>query len=652
MIATDSYVPVAETRSIRKLVAVMHMDMVGYSRLIGLDDADTLSRLKALRNALIEPAIDEHGGRIIQTAGDSVLVVFDSIDGAVGCALNVQRLMPAYDGAHPPERQIRFRVGVEIGDVIADGTDVHGDGVNVAVRLQSMSPPGGIYVSRAVRDHVRAQSGLVFDSVGPLSLKNIARPVEAFSLRVTNTPSTASSVAPSSSPSLVILPFEVLGSDGPNSWLAEAITDDLTTELSRFSGIDVIARSRRTFAGDTDIQRIGRELSAGYAVQGSVRALGQRIWVNTQLIDTETGKHLHADRIPCVAANYDEVLSRIVRSLKLALVADRRRRIGTRPISDLTTADLLVLGQDTLEQPILPQNSTQARGFFEQALVIDPDLTEAQTGVAFLLVSDIFRGWSAAPKQDQAYAEQLLNKAIARDPNHWRAHAAMAALRFIQGCLEDSKAAWEMAIALDPHAPLSFCQLGRVLLFMGRLDPAVANIEKAICLSPREPGVVVAYSVLGHCRLLQTNVEGALEHLRRAHAQNSGLYHIHQLLAAAFGLAGELDRARASLAEAIRLKPQFNTLERIRAAHPWLTDRRYQELAEPTVLVGLRRAGLPDACAVRTANTRRRSRTYLPCDTATPRSSDTPRSHRNPRRVPSDASVSAASPCRGMSRSW
>jgi class 3 adenylate cyclase len=244
----------------RKLIAVVYADMVGYSRLIGLDDAGTLQRLRSLRRTLIDPAIYLHGGTLVQTGGDSLLVAFDSIDGAVRFAVKVQQQVPVYDGEQIPDRQIRFRIGVNIGDVIADGTDLHGDGVNVAVRLQAECPVGHVCVSRAVQDHLGDRLGLRFEALGPLELKNIARPVEAFLLRVEATQDLAaiSSVLPdlslSKAPrlSIVVLPFQNLSGDQEHEYLADGITEDLTTDLSQLPGGFIIARSSAyTYKGQT-----------------------------------------------------------------------------------------------------------------------------------------------------------------------------------------------------------------------------------------------------------------------------------------------------------------------------------------------------------------------------------------------------------------
>jgi adenylate cyclase len=258
----------------RKLIAVAYADMVGYSRLIGLDDAGTLARLKALRANLIDPAIEEYGGTIVQTGGDSLLIVFDSIDGAVRCAMKVQQEVSMHDAGQPADRAIRFRIGINIGDAIADGTDLHGDVVNVAARLQAECPPGGICVSRSVRDHLHARLDLSFDSLGSLSLKYNARPVEAFVLRpaaalksVEQTPGEPLPLP--DKPSLVVLPFQNMSGDPEQEYFADGMVEEITTALSRIRALFVIARhSAFTYKGRAvDVRQIGRELGVRYVLR-------------------------------------------------------------------------------------------------------------------------------------------------------------------------------------------------------------------------------------------------------------------------------------------------------------------------------------------------------------------------------------------------
>jgi adenylate cyclase len=258
----------------RKLTAVVHADVVGYSRLIGLDDIGTLDRLRALRTMLIDPAIDEHSGRIVNTGGDSLLIVFDSVDGAVRCAVKVQQGVPTLDRDQPPDRAMRFRVGINIGDVIPDGTDVHGDVVNVAARLQAECPPGGICVSRQVRDHVQDRLNLVFEELGSLSLRNIARPVEAFVLRLDGAATMPKSVERSlvhgatealplpGKPSIAVLAFSNMSGDSEQEYFSDGVAEDIITELARSRSLFVIARnSSFTYKGRAvDIKQVAREL--------------------------------------------------------------------------------------------------------------------------------------------------------------------------------------------------------------------------------------------------------------------------------------------------------------------------------------------------------------------------------------------------------
>src|SRR6516164_3647643 len=329
MSVSKSRDPIEEARGGRKLITVVHADMVGYSRLIGLDDIGTLERLRALRSTLIDPAINERGGRIVQTAGDSLLIVFDSIDGAVRCAIKVQQQIPVHDGDQPPERRIRFRVGINIGDVIIDGTDLHGDGVNVAARLQAECPPGGICVSRAVRDHVQDRLGLTFEELGALSLKNIARPIDVFVLRLDQDrtswdgPLTGAAtvvIPPLDKPSIAVLPFANMSSDPEHEYFSDGVADDIITELSRSRSLFVTARnSSFTYKGNAvDVKKVAHELGVRYVVEGSVRRSGDRIRVSAQLVDAETGNHIWAERYDRNLADVFAVQDEITAAVALA----------------------------------------------------------------------------------------------------------------------------------------------------------------------------------------------------------------------------------------------------------------------------------------------------------------------------------------------
>ena len=356
----------------RKLIAVMCADMVGYSRLIELDDLGTLERLRVLRRALIDPTINEHGGRIVQTAGDSLLVVFDSIDGAIRCAVTVQQQVPHHDGDRPADQTIRFRIGINIGDAIANGTDLHGEVVNVAARLEAICPPEGICVTRAVRDHVHGRLDLVFEELGALSLKNISRPIEAFLVRRGPEPigSTQISSVPPGHPgartarprlSAVVAPFRSLDAPQERAPFVEGITDDLATDLSQLPGSFVVGGAEAlSRIGDSSSPRdIARELGVVYLIQGSIRSSVDNIRVNVQLIDVETGAHLWAERFDLNLGGmidaHKEIAGRLGRTLSVRLIEDVNRRIEALPQRDWTPYDLIMRGA------LLPRGRCQKR---------------------------------------------------------------------------------------------------------------------------------------------------------------------------------------------------------------------------------------------------------------------------------------------------
>jgi adenylate cyclase len=332
----------------RKLIAVVYADMVGYSRLIGLDDGGTLERLQTLRRDLIDPTIGEHGGKIVQTGGDSLLIVFDSIDGAVRCAIHIQEHVPDYDGGQMPDRAIRFRIGINIGDVIADGTDLHGDGVNVAARLQAECPAGGVCVTRAVRDHVHNRLNLVFEELGALDLKNIGRPVDAFVLHL-GAPMPPSSLAqspveippPPDKPSIAVLPFANMSNDFEQEFFADGIAEDIIIALSRYPSLFVIARnSCFTYKGRAvDVKKVGRELGVRYVLEGSLRHAGNRIRVTAQLIEAATGSHVWAERydrdLADIFAVQDEITEAVTIALAPAIADAEQQRAMRKPPGSL-----------------------------------------------------------------------------------------------------------------------------------------------------------------------------------------------------------------------------------------------------------------------------------------------------------------------------
>ena len=595
----------------RKLIAVAHIDMVGYSRLIGLDDAGTLARLRRLRRDLIDPAVSEHGGLIYQTAGDSFLVVFDSIDGAVRCAMKVQREMPTYDGDEALDRRIRFRIGINIGDVIAEGADLHGDGVNVAVRLQAACPAGGICVSQAVRDHVHDRLGLTFEELGPLNLKNIARPVDAFVLRLDSSVATGATDPAPSHPllsvskaprlSIVVLPFHNLGGDPNEDYLADAIGDDLTTDLSHLPEAIVIAReSALTYKGKAvDVRQTGQELGVRYVVEGSVRRLGDILRVNVQLVSSESGAHLWADRfdqpISDLAGGQDAIVRRIALALGIEVVhAESTRSTRDRPTNP-DAFDLILRARSLQNQPTSIERILAYRELYEQALCLDPSSVSAMTG----LVRALFQHWTDlgywpdADTQQRAFKLQAAAQSIA--PAAEEVLAGHVRLLESAGRYVEQMAVAERLIDTYPSSVSGYLYLARGKIFTGSAREAIPLLKKTIQLNPRDAYLWDRYwrigfallligcygeSILWHQRALAVYPDAP----RRLHAER------YRMIAAANALSGQIDEARRAMAESNRLW-SFATIRSAIPHHPvgeaYMAQlRRYQD--------GLRMAGLRD----------------------------------------------------------
>jgi adenylate cyclase len=650
-------------RTTRRLAAILAADVAGYSRLMGADEEGTLESLKAHRRELVDPKIREHQGRIVKTTGDGMLAEFPSVVDAVRCAVEVQRAMIARNAKFPDDKRITFRVGINFGDVIIDGKDIHGDGVNVAARLEALAEPGDICISRVVHDQIRDKLPYAFEDKGDQAVKNIARPVGIFALPTTAivstplvevrsqpdpawrrtslfraavaasivalpsigivswwawshrdvpaesipapaTPSAQTTSALTSTPtsrlSIVVLPFKNLSNDPDQEYFADGITDDLTTDLSRISGTFVIARNTAfTYKGKAvDAKQIGRDLAVRYVVEGSVRRGDDQILVNVQLVDAENGAHVWADRFETdrrnLAEAQSEITGRLARMLDAELVRDAGRRIEEERAVDPQARDLVMHGWAWLHRPYSPANNQSAQRDFEHALEIDPGSVDARIGLATILLGNIGSGWSEFDKRTLANVERLLLEVFERDPKRPNAHVAFGILRRDQVRLSEAKMAFEEAIALDRNNARAYFQLGGTMMWLGKPEAGVAHLEKAIRLNPRDPNLSSSHATLGLCHLLLGHLDYAIDLLRKARAENPRQYYNHLWLAGALGLKGDLDEAKAALAESLKLTPEINSFAAQRANVPWVANPPHWALREKTLNVGLRRIGFPE----------------------------------------------------------
>jgi adenylate cyclase len=512
----------------RRLAAILAADVAGYSRLMGADEEGTLARLKSHRRELIDPKIREHRGRIVKTTGDGMLVEFASVVDAVRCAVEVQRGMLDREAEIEESRRIRFRVGINLGDIIADDGDIFGDGVNVAARLEGLAEPGGVCISGTVRDHIGDRLPYEFADLGEQIVKNIARAVRAHTLcaaAVAATPSAPVQSAAAATPrrarfhaalagiilvvtsgiglcvwwlwpqtapspttqlaslprlSVVVLPFTNLSNDPEQEHFADAVTDSLTTDLTRVPGSFVIARNTASsFKGKAvDVKQIGHDLGVRYVLEGSVGKVGEQFQVNVQLIDADTGAHEWADRFDTdLATAQRNISARLASMLKVELLAAVDRQIEATNPSNLDPRDLILQGWARWYRPETRAQLQEMRRIFERVSELDPESVEARVGIATAMVETVIDGWSNSREQDLEQAERLLAEALERDRKHVQLHFAMGLLRRLQARFADSKLEFERTAALDPNFAGAQLQLGFALIYLGQPEAALPHFE-------------------------------------------------------------------------------------------------------------------------------------------------------------------------------
>jgi adenylate cyclase len=638
----------------RRLAAILAADVAGYSRLMGADEEGTLERLKAHRRELIDPMIAEHRGRIVKTTGDGLLAEFPSVVDAVRCAAEVQRGMLDREPGLPDERRIRWRIGVNLGDVIAEGGDIFGDGVNVAARLEALAEPGGICISRTVRDQIRDKLPYSLEDRGEQNVKNIARPIRVYALRpevIAELPMTGMRVAvrrrriaptaiaaavavvfvataagwwfwpmakPAPTPalaaatatapplvaprlSIVVLPFANLSSDPDQLYFADGITEDVTTDLSRIAHSFVISRNTAFTYRDkrVDTKHIGRELDVRYVLEGSVRRSGDKVRVNAQLIDAETDTHLWAEQFDGdtgdLFALQNEITSRIAIALNLELTS----REAARPTDNPDALDYLLQGRAAYWKPNSREKWAETIGSFEHALALDQHSVEAQAWLANALVGRATDGWSVSASADLRRAEELVDAAMAAAPRNWFAHYAKAGIRRFQGRCEEAIPEYETALILNPNWINALDWLAWCRLMSGSIEEAIPLEERAIRLSPRDPYIRNLYTNIGIAHLLQSHADEAILWFEKARGPGSGFP--YSFLAAIYGLRGEAEKATANLAEARRLYPdgRYSSIARRKAQGVggppgyWGVPK-VAALFEATYFAGLRQAGMPE----------------------------------------------------------
>jgi len=571
------------------------------------DEEGTHERLKAHLAELIDPKIRERHGRIVKTTGDGVLAEFASVVDAVRCAGEIQQAMAERDLDLSEERRLRFRIGVNLGDVIVDGDDIYGDGVNIAARLEGLAVPGGICISGTVRDHIGDRLPYAFEDMGEQSVKNIARPVPAYALRpkaVSELPApNAAPASPISQPaiaprlSIVVLPFMNLSSNPDQQYFADGITEDLTTDLSRLADMLVISHSSAFTYKDKAVnaRQIGRELAVNYVLEGSVQRSANRVRVNAQLIDAEDDVHLWAERFDGDAGDLfalqDEITSRIAVALDLELVGAE----ASRPIEHPDTRDYILRGRAVRLKPPSRENRAEQVLLFERALALDQDSVAAQSWLAIELAARALDTMTDTPAADIARAGDLAERALGGAPRSSLAHFAKAQVLRAQHRLEEAIPEYETVIALNRNWAHAYSHLGWCRFMTGSIEALIPAQEQAIRISPRDPQIGLFYSRIGRAHLLQSRLDEAIVWCERARNATPAAAIFRSFLASAYALRGDSERAATELAGARRLvgDSRFCSVSRLRAVEFWGTPK-IRALYEATYFEGLRKAGMPE----------------------------------------------------------
>jgi adenylate cyclase len=592
---------------VRRLTAILAADVAGYSRLMGADEEGTHARLKAHLGELVEPKISQHRGRTVKNTGDGLLAEFVSVVDAVRCAVEIQRGMAEREPEVPEEQRIRFRIGINLGDVIAEADDIFGDGVNVAARLEALAEPGGICVSRVVRDQVRDKLEFVFEDLGEQQVKNIARPVRVYALRLEALVQLAISSALIAEPvprsagaphrSIVVLPFANLSNDPEQQYFVDGITEDLTTDLSRIAGMLVISRNTAFTYRNKPVatKQLGRELCVRYVLEGSVRRLGNQVRINSQLIDAETDAHLWAERFNGDTSNLfalqDEITSRIAVALNLEIIGAE----AARPAEHPDALDYILRARALWLKPPTREIRAERITMYHRALALDPGSVEAQSWLASMLAGRVLDNMTDTAAADIARAEGLAGQALAASPRSLLAHHAKGQVLRAQRRYNEAVPEYEMVLELDRNSVYSFFAIGQCKLYTDSIEETIPLVERAIRLSPRDPELGVWYQQIATVHLLQSRTDEAIIWLEKARNANPAHPGIRANLASAYGLKGETERAAAELAEARSASgdDRFSSISRLKAVG-YFGMPKIRALFEATYLAGLRKAGVPE----------------------------------------------------------
>ncbi len=618
----------------RKLAAILAADVAGYSRLVGADEEGTVARIRALRSELIDPAIASNRGRIVKTTGDGILIEFASVVDPVRSAIDVQRAMPIRNADFMPEKCIEFRVGIHLGDVMVESDgDLMGDAVNIAARLEGIAKPGGICLSSSAFEHIQGKVDVAVADLGEQNLKNIAKPVRVYALDVgkaaqakptkrgapkqrsmfvllgagivalmviaggtwyflgANRPSTITSNAPATRGeaahlSIVVLPFTNLSGDPSQDYFADGITENLTTDLSRVRNSFVIARNTAfTFKGkNIDAKEISKELGVRYVLEGSVQRDQNRVRVNAQLIDGDTGAHLWANRFEEDVADLfklqDQVVARLANTLGHELIKAEAEKSTRSQNPD--AIDLTMRGTALLWPPLTKDKNVTGRAWFEEALRLDPNYSAALAGDATTYVTQYIYWRNSETDYDAKILGQA-DRAITLDPNNILAYSAKSYYMLVTSRPNDAFRAADAGLSIDPNSAVLHATRSIVETYLRRFEQAKSDVEQAMRLSPHDPALSQWHSYMAEAELGLGHFDAVIDESNKAIDGGYRVFYTYLNLAAAHAFKGDMVQAKTALGEARRLNPKLSV--------KWLVE--HKPVLQPAFDV-LRKAGLPE----------------------------------------------------------
>ncbi|MGD2125229.1 MAG: adenylate/guanylate cyclase domain-containing protein [Desulfobacteraceae bacterium] len=544
----------------RKLAAIFSADVKGYSRLMGEDEVTTVHTLEKYRE-LMSGLVQQHRGRVVDSPGDNLLAEFTSVVDAVEAAVRIQRELEAKNAELPANRRMEFRIGINLGDVIEEGDRIYGDGVNIAARVEGLAEGGGICISGTVYDHIENKIAMEYEYLGERTVKNIRKPVRVYRVKMrleAAIPSAAKDLKLPDKPSIAVLPFVNMSDDPRQEYFSDGMTEDLITDLSKISGLFVIARnSVFTYKGKAvKVEEVGRELGVRYVLEGSVRKANDRVRITAQLVDAVTGGHLWAERydrdLQDIFALQDEVTQKIVTALAVKVTEDEQERLARKYTDDMEAYDHYLRGLEYFYR-LTEEANVQARQMFERAVDSDPEFSAAYAYMGYTHWAEWSLGWSQDPESlERAFG--LAQKAIALDDSLPEAHTILGEVYLWRKQHEQAIADLKRSVALNPNYADAIVGLGNVLNFAGRPEEAIELAKKGIRLNPIYP--VYYLWTLAHAYFLTRQHGESIEAFKRALNRNPNFHPAHVYLAILYIELGREDEAKTEWLEFVERSPQ------------------------------------------------------------------------------------------------